>query len=140
MSQTAIAVKSTYTATGSASTPFQPTGRDSNGNLTWRQAAGTAIQAARNLAQSCGWNKDRSNWKSKTTLAIPVMETIASGASDGYVAQPRVAGWTYFNLEVTRSPLMSDADVRASLYEFAYAMFSDAAFVSAVVGFQPADT
>lgn len=141
MSQTAIIPKSTLTITGTNGIGFSATGRDQNQNLTWTQFAATGGPSAANLlTQSSRWSNDRAAWKSKTVDRIASMETLASGNSAGYVAQPRVAAYSYYNLEVTRSALLSDADAGKSFDEFLYSCLADTPLRRSILGFQQADT
>ncbi len=141
MSQTAIATKYTITATtGTAGVTFDVAGRDEKQILTWRQIGTAGVPSSdRMLTHSAKWDAAGTNWVSTLNFRVPVMETIAAGTSAGYVAQPRVAALSYFDLRVKRSALLSQSEALIALDSFAYSLLTDAKLRASVVGSTIAD-
>lgn len=140
MSQTAITPKSGLTITGTAGTVFSVAGRDAKQIITWRQpsATNTSPLAAVVLTQQ-SQPSSSGKWGSTTRFNAPVMETLADGSSDGYVAAPKVADRTTFELRTTRSPLASDADVLKQLEQFLAMCLQDVPLRTGILGYAPAD-
>ncbi len=141
MSQTAITTKYTITATtGTAGVTFDVAGRDEKQVLSWRQVitAGSPLSDLV-LTHQARWSPDGNNWTSKTNYVVPTMDTIGTGSSSGYVAQPRVAAKTYFDLNVKRSMLLAQSDALKALDSYAYALLTDAKLRASVVGPTVAD-
>lgn len=141
MSQTAISTKYTITATtGTAGTTWDVAGRNDKGVLQWRQAGTVNIPNSDTIITHSGkFSKNGTAWSSLTTMKIPVMETITNDILTGYQAQPKVAEYCYFNLDVQRTSLLSQSDALRKLDEFAYALLIDAKLRASVLGYVIAD-
>lgn len=141
MSQTAIATKYTITATtGTAGTTYNPAGRDVNQVVTYRGVLDAAVPLSDKILTTNGSQAANSaDWTSQTRLVAPIMETIGSVGSTGYVATPKIAGRTVLKLNVQRSGLMTQANALVALDEFAFALLTDAKLRASVVGYAPAD-
>lgn len=141
MAQTAISTKYTMTAiTGTAGTTWDVAGRDDKGVLQYRQAITANIPNSDTImTHKAAFSGDGATWKSSTVVRAPVMETLSSGSSSGYVAQPKVAANSYFNLTVTRSALDSQANVLRRFDEFVYALAMDSKFRASILGYVIAD-
>lgn len=141
MAQTAISTKYTMTAiTGTAGTTWDVAGRDDKAVLQYRQAVTANIPNSDTImTHKAAFAGNGETWKSSTVVRLPVMETLAAGGSSGYVAQPKVAANSYFNLSVTRSALDSQANVLRRFDEFLYALCIDAKLRASVLGYVIAD-
>jgi hypothetical protein len=146
MAQSAIQAKYTYTVlTGTTGDNFLPVGRDNNNVLSWRaDVSGGLTPASDIVLANSGVYRAKSGqangWTSKTTFVAPVMETLSSGTSAGYVATPKVADRTNFTLLGNRTSLMSQAVALKMLDEFLGMCLSDSKLRAAIVGYAPADS
>lgn len=139
MSQTAITPKSGLTITGTDGTVFVVAGQDTNGIIGWRQSLGTDSPMNSAALTQQSKSNEVGKWSSTTRLSLALMkETTDSGVS-GYVAAPAVADRTVFELRVTRSPLMTDADALKALEQFLQMLAADTKLRTGALGYVPAN-
>lgn len=136
MSQTAIATKHTVTAvTGTAGISFTVTGRDEKQVLGWRQVLDAAVPLSDNiLTHTAKYGPGTKDWISSLNLRVPTMETIGASSSTGYLAAPAVAAFTYYDLKIKRTMLMSQNDAYKGLDYLGYMILTDMKLRESLVG------
>lgn len=150
MSQTSIATKTALSVlTGTAGTTYNVNGRDTNQIVSWRGVLDATVPASDKVLSQSGSFTTTANqvngWKSKTTLSVPVMETISTGSAVGYQAQPKIASTMNVTVSIFRPSNMTQAQARTVLEELGYMLVAGAVgadalkFLTSMIGYTPAD-
>jgi len=106
---------------------FSPVGRE-NGVASWAETSGGVALGFPTVTASSKRNAE--NIRVKTTVKIPVMETLGT-ADSGYTAPPSVA-YTARHSSEFLLPLRSGTDVRKDILAFAINLTADAVIASLV--------
>jgi hypothetical protein len=139
MSAANITTKYTATAvTGTSGTTYVLGGRDAQGFYNWRGVLDANVPNSDNVLSTKG-GKTANGWNSSTKMIVPIMESIATGDANGYVAAPKRADLVTYKLIVTRPDRITAASAARVFDEFVYALLMDAKLRSEVLGYVPAD-